>query len=108
MILLELWVVLMRLDQLGVLQSSLYASRLKKLHRDLDTKNLNLEEQRHLFSEFRTTVHEGEIVFAEGENPYSLTQEEVKQKLIVQRDELLKQLANSDGSKDLGDCPRSR
>lgn len=33
----------MRLDQLGVLQSSLYTSRLKKLHRDLDTKNLNLE-----------------------------------------------------------------
>ena len=56
---------------------------------------LSEEEQRRLSSEFRKTVHEGEIVFIYDEDSKSLTPEEVREKLIKQRNELLDSLGFS-------------
>ena len=53
---------------------------------------LSKEEQRHLSSEFRKTVHDGEIVFLNDKNAKSLTPQEAKEQLLKQRDELLASL----------------
>lgn len=53
---------------------------------------LRPEEQRHLLSEYRKTAHAGELIFFDDENAHSLTTEETKQKLLKERDELLKQI----------------
>lgn len=53
---------------------------------------LSKEEQMRLSSDFRKTVHDGEIVFIDDENAKSLTPQEAKEQLLKQRNELLKSL----------------
>lgn len=54
--------------------------------------SLSKEEQVRLSSEFRKTVHDGEIVFVDDENAKSLTPQEAKEQLLKQRNELLASL----------------
>jgi len=54
--------------------------------------SLSKEEQLHFYSEFRKTVHDGEIVFVDDENAKSLTPQEAKEQLLKQRNELLASL----------------
>ena len=56
---------------------------------------LSKEEQARLASDFRKTVHEGEIVFINDGNSRSLTEEEAAEQLLRQRDELLKLLGST-------------
>ncbi len=53
---------------------------------------LSKEEQMRLSSEFRKTVHDGEIVFIYDKNAKSLTPQEAKEQLLRQRNELLESL----------------
>jgi len=53
---------------------------------------LSKEEQMHLSSEFRKTVHDGEIVFVDDENTKNLTTQEVREQLLKKRNELLASL----------------
>lgn len=54
--------------------------------------SLSKEEQVRLSSDFRKTVHDGEIVFVDDENVKSLTPQEAKEQLLKQRNELLASL----------------
>lgn len=54
--------------------------------------SLSKEEQVRLSSNFRKTVHDGEIVFVDAENAKSLTPQEAKEQLLKQRNELLASL----------------
>lgn len=54
--------------------------------------SLSKEEQMRLSSDFRKTVHDGEIIFVDDENAKSLTPQEAKEELLKQRDELLASL----------------
>lgn len=54
--------------------------------------SLSKEEQMRLSSDFRKTVHDGEIVFVDDENAKSLTPQEAKVQLLKQRNELLASL----------------
>lgn len=51
--------------------------------------SLSKEEQASLSSDFRKTVHDGEIVFIDDKTAKSLTAEEAKEQLLNQRNELL-------------------
>lgn len=53
---------------------------------------LSKEEQRHLSSEYRKTVHDGEIVFLEEKDAKSLTKQEAREQLLKKRNELLMSL----------------
>lgn len=59
---------------------------------ETDFNKLSSEEQRHLSSEYRKTAHAEEVIFFNDENARSLTREEVKEKLLKKRDELLKEI----------------
>ncbi len=54
--------------------------------------SLSKEEQVRLSSDFRKTVHDGEIVFVDDENAKSLTPQETKEQLLKKRNELLTSL----------------
>ena len=71
-------------------------------------KSLSEKEQAHLSSEFRKTVHDGEIIFLDDKNAKSLTALEAKELLIKQRNELLMSLGYEvpDDSGDDLDHPR--
>lgn len=73
--------------------------------------NFSKEEQIKLSSDFRKTVHDGEILFENDKSTKSLTPEEVKEKLLYRRNELLKTLGyvipNNDNSEEINkDYPR--
>lgn len=68
--------------------------------------SLSKEEQMRLASDFRKTVHDGEIFFVDVENAKSLTPQEAKEQLLKQRNELLESLgfatSNDDFNEEIG------
>ncbi len=68
-------------------------------------KKLPIEEQRHLSSEYRKTVHDGEIVFEDDPTARSLTPEEADEKLQKKMEEALAALREAMGDSD-EDTPR--
>ena len=64
-------------------------------------RTLSQEEQNHISSDYRKTVHEGEIVFVDEKSAKAMTPQEIEQKLLRERDELLKTLGGGNG-----DSPR--
>ena len=68
-------------------------------------KKLPIEEQMHLSSEYRKTVHDGEIVFEDNPTARSLTPEEVHEKLQKEMEETLAVIREARGDSD-EDTPR--
>lgn len=72
-----------------------------------ELNKLSEDQRKDLASDYRKTVHDGEIVFSNNRNEKSLTPEEAKEVLLRQRDKILVSLgygsSKESGSKNLDD-----